>query len=676
MTPSFLDRLLATDFKGRFDEVNLDHNGAFKLLEEQQGPFVGRERELNLTRHIMEKQDYHNALYIAGPGEGKSFTARELVKRLNRREFKNGLDRHYILISLSLPALTGVGQERVKARLSNLLNTVAELETLAQKELEDNKLRFILFVDEVQQILQMVDSSEKAGMDTLKEALMSRSALVIAATTEDEYQKSLSKDKPFVERFTVVKFDSFKEEQLIEIGTSLWETMTRDEERQAFWENRSLDLPRTLVKEMLATNKRLFPADFEPRRTVKMLYNLEQYARSENEPPTTALYHKVLWEMYKVTPYVAIDVKGTVEEIDKTLIGQEMAKRRLYRILKDVGFNNDLERGTVLKLLFLGPSGVGKTETVRCLNRKLYGEDYDPQKNPSFNIATYAAMENGAIKLLRDIGQRLEVNPRSIILLDEFEKGIPSKKRDKLKSNLMDVFLSVFDSEGHLTYTIKDNQREDLSKTVSTCSATFVLTSNAGFRAIESENKNSDDQALSSELAKATEYNQRVNVIKDWLIDTEGVSPEFYGRLDGTLLYDKLSNFETILLSDRLIESYKRYLMLSKGIVLETNFPQKYLANEVEGVPESLFEEEPDGTQKVTLNDMAVYIGQVRSNERREGSGGAREVKSNFVTYFRELISDFCTDNPDVKKIKVEIENRGLLAQEQSLESMEVRVFA
>lgn len=662
-------------FRAEFDKINQRHNGALSLMTELDIPFVARERELRLVKNIMEKQDYCNALLLAGAGEGKSTLVRELVRKLNRGEFENSLNRKYIILELKLPKLSGVGQEQIKERLSTLLDTTAQLETLAQKELQDDTVRFILFVDEIQQILQMVDGNQKAGMDTLKDALMGKKALVICATTEDEYRKSLSLDQPFVERFNRVKFDSFKESQLIEICTSLWQKMTQEIEYRFYWDSHSRLLSKTLVKEMLRTNQRLFPQNFEPRRTVKTLIELEQYARSEDRPPTHDLYVKMLWDMHKVTPQVQIDVRVTLDEIDKTLIGQDMAKKRLSRILKDVGFNNDLERGAVLKLLFLGPSGVGKTETVRCLNRKLYGEDYDPHKNPPFNMSIYAEQDDGAIQLLRDIGQRLENNPNSIILLDEFEKGIPSKNRT-VKSNLMNVFLSVFDSEGHLTYTVKDAQGRDLQKTVSTSSACFILTSNAGFKAIESENKNTDEINLLNNLVKITDYNRRIDTVKSWLISSEGVSPEFFGRLDGVVLYDKLNNYETIQLSDRLIESYKRHLIINKRITLETNFSCEYREFEVEDVPREKFYLSENKEKLVELNDMAVYIGYVRSNERQEGSGGAREVRRNFITYFREPISEFCLDNPDVKKIKVEIENRGLLSQEQSLETLGVVISA
>ncbi len=622
-------------------------------------PVVGRQDEIIRLLQILGRRQKNNAVLIGEPGIGKTAIVEGLAKRMLDEDIPVFL-RDKRIVSLEMGALVAGTKYRgqFEERMKKLL-----------KEIETAK-NIVLFIDEIHTLVgagAAEGSIDAASM--LKPALARGGVQCIGATTLAEYRKHFEKDGALVRRFQTIIVQPPTEKQTVAIIKGIkkyyeeyHKVLIPDEVAEEvvsltdryitdkFQPDKSIDVideacsKRKINKNMLPKNleklkHRINSASSEREKYIP--YNeydkIEQFTKEINK--LDALYkakinswNKDINETYQsltsddVAEVVSImtgipakklqsddkaRVAGIASEIKKYVIGQDEAVDSVAKSIKRsfAGITNpDKPLGS---FIFLGPTGVGKTEVAKRLAEIVFGSrdaliridmsEYMEKFNVSRLVGAppgYVGYEEGG-KLTEQVRRR----PYSVVLFDEIEKAHP---------DVMNILLQILD-EGFVT--------DSLGHKVNFKNTIIILTSNIGTK------EGTDDKSLGfggMKNAGTLDHSRFKSAAEKEL--KMRFAPEFLNRLDNIIYFKPLGLEELKVIFDiQLAEINKRLAPSGKKIsisddvkeyLLTNNYPYMYGARPVKRILQSHIE---DKLADILINDTSpkrkVFKAVVKNNE-------------------------------------------------------------
>ena len=476
-------------------------------------PVVGRGNEILRTVQILSRKTKNNPVLVGEPGVGKTAVAEGLAQWVAGGQAPEGLSGKRI-VSLDIPAMLagtkyrGDFEERVKCVLKDV------------KRAGD----VILFIDELHTIIG-AGSAEGAidAANILKPALGRGEVQIIGATTPEEYRRHIEKDAALERRFQPVKVAEPDKAHTLEMLRSLREGLER---------HHGVKISDEAMTAACDLSVRYINDRFLPDKAIDLLDEAAASVRVAPGPGgvvTAAEIAQVvsLWTNIPVTGLDSDDAerfRGMEERLCRRIIGQDEAVSAVSRAIRRSRVGLRDPNRPVGSFLFLGPTGVGKTELCRALASEVYGDE-----KAIIRIDMSEYMEKHAVSRLigsppgyvgyEDGGQLTEKvrrSPWSVVLFDEIEKA---------HEDVWSILLQIMD-DGHLTDS--GGRRVDFSN------ALIVMTSNIGARIIT---ENRPPLGFHSGEGQSEET-MRLAVTEELKATFR---PEFLNRIDETIIFHRLS---------------------------------------------------------------------------------------------------------------------------------------
>lgn len=493
--------------------AKLGRNLTAEAREGMLDPVIGRNKEIQETAEILSRRTKNNPVLVGDAGVGKTAVVEGLAQAIVRGDVPAAI-KNKELISIDISGLEAGTQYRgsFEENVQNLMTEVKEMGNV------------IVFFDEIHQILgagSTGESGSKGLADILKPALSRGELTVIGATTQDEYRNTILKNAALARRFNEVKVNAPSAEDTYKILQGI---------RDLYEAHHNVILPDEVLKAAVDYSVQYIPQRSLPDKAIDLLdvtaahlaaqhpvtdiHALEaeiaqekekQEQAAQKEDYETALNAKIrIEELEKKIENHAEDKKVTAsindvaESIERMtgipvsqmgssdierlkemnsrlktkVIGQNDAVEAVARAIRRNRAGFDEGNRPIGSFLFVGPTGVGKTELAKQLALDLFGtkdaiirldmSEYSDRTAVSKLIGTTAGYV-GYDDNNNTLTERVRRNPYSIVLLDEIEKADPQ---------VITLLLQVLD-DGHLT----DGQ----GNTVNFKNTVIIATSNAGF---------------------------------------------------------------------------------------------------------------------------------------------------------------------------------------------------
>ena len=514
-------------------------------------PLVGREAEIGRLIEILCRRTKNNPVLIGESGVGKTAIIEGLAQRIADRAVPSFLENKRILsLDLSLVVAGTKYRGQFEERLKKIM---AEL-----REHPEN----ILFVDELHTLVGA--GSAEGTLDAaniLKPALSRGEFQCIGATTPAEFRKSIEKDRALERRFQSVKIEPPSEAEALEIISGIVDRY------EAFHQIR---YSREAVEAAVYQSNRYIADRFLPDKAIDVLdeagaraklryrqensgepswrETVENWKRAAaNEEQLISLELQTIEDSFLSVEVTKDDVDdviarwtgvpvssikleeaakllGIEEELHQRIISQRPAIKALARAIRRSRAGLKNPNKPVGSFLFLGPTGVGKTEAARVLAEYLFASEralirFDMSEFMEKHSAAkfigsppgYVGHDEGG-----QLTEKLRRSPYSVVLFDEFEKAHP---------DIFNVLLQVFE-DGVLT--------DSSGNTVDCKHAIFIMTSNIGARAIQKRGNLGFQSGAAGSRDKMEE--QVMSQVKQTL------APEFINRLDEIIIFDELTD--------------------------------------------------------------------------------------------------------------------------------------
>jgi ATP-dependent Clp protease ATP-binding subunit ClpC len=477
---------------------------------------IGRERELEALIDILGKRRANNPILVGPPGVGKTAIVEGLAVKIARGDEDVAHFRDRYVVSLDTGAM--VAGTSLRGAFSERLGAIKDEVARADR-------RIVVFIDELHTLIGAGSSGEGAqdAANELKAALARGEFPCIGATTHDEFKKYIEKDPALERRFTPITVNEpTPDEALLILEGAI--AAYADHHQIAY----SIDavhaavmLSHRFINERNLPDKAFAVVDLAGSRCRR------RGSRRVEHIDIARVVHE--WSGVPLERLAGTDADRFARAeniISQKLIGHPHVVETVSRAIRRgfAGFNG---KRPIASFLFLGPTGVGKTEMVKILAEFLFGRrdaivrvdmsEYAEQHSVARLIGAqpgYVGYEEGG-----QLTEKLRRRPFQIILFDEIEKA---------HKDVLNILLQILD-EGHLT--------DSRGRRVSFVNTLVVLTSNlgAGLFAKAGSGKTIGFGAPSAEAVMKTSADAVLEAARSEL------APELWGRLDERLVFEPLS---------------------------------------------------------------------------------------------------------------------------------------
>ena len=625
--------------------AKLGRNLTAEAREGKLDPVIGRNKEIQETSEILSRRTKNNPVLVGDAGVGKTAVVEGLAQAIVNGDVPAAIKNKEV-ISIDISGLEAGTQYRgsFEENVQNLVNEVKEAGNI------------ILFFDEIHQILGAGstggDSGSKGLADILKPALSRGELTVIGATTQDEYRNTILKNAALARRFNEVKVNAPSAEDTYKILQGIRDLYQQhhnvilpDEVLKAAVDysvqyipqrslpDKAIDLvdvtaahlaaqhpvtdvhavEREIEAEKDKQEKAVEAEDFEAALNYKTrIAELEKRIENHTEDmKVTATVNDVAESVERMTGIPvsqmgASDIerlKDMAHRLQDKVIGQDKAVEAVARAIRRNRAGFDEGNRPIGSFLFVGPTGVGKTELAKQLALDMFGtkdaiirldmSEYSDRTAVSKLIGTTAGYV-GYDDNSNTLTERVRRNPYSIILLDEIEKADPQ---------VITLLLQVLD-DGRLT----DGQ----GNTVNFKNTVIIATSNAGF-------------GYEANLTEDADKPELMDRLKPFF------RPEFLNRFNAVIEFSHLTKEDLSKIVDLMLAEVNQ-TMAKKDIDLVVSQAAKDYITE-EGYDEVM---------------------------------GVRPLRRVVEQEIRDKVTDFHLDHLDAKHLEADMEDGGLVIREKA----------
>ena len=607
-------------------------------------PVIGRNKEIQETSEILSRRTKNNPVLVGDAGVGKTAVVEGLAQAIVNGDVPAAIKNKEI-ISIDISGLEAGTQYRgsFEENIQNLLKEVKELGNV------------ILFFDEIHQILGAGitgDGGSKGLADILKPALSRGELTVIGATTQDEYRNTILKNAALARRFNEVKVNAPSAEDTYKILQGI---------RNLYEKHHNVILPDNVLKAAVDFSIQYIPQRSLPDKAIDLIDVTAAHLAAQH--PVTdvhAVEHQIEEQKVKQAEAVksedyeaALNAKNRIEELENKIknhtedmkvtatindvaesvermtgipvsqmgasdierlkgmnkrlkakvIGQDKAVEAVARAIRRNRAGFDEGNRPIGSFLFVGPTGVGKTELAKQLALDMFGtkdaiirldmSEYSDRTAVSKLIGTTAGYV-GYDDNNNTLTERVRRNPYSIILLDEIEKADPQ---------VITLLLQVLD-DGRLT----DGQ----GNTVNFKNTVIIATSNAGFGYEKGLVENADKQEI-------------IERLKPYF------RPEFLNRFNAVIEFSHLNKKDLSQIVDLMLIEVNKTLSKKEIDLAVSDAAKEFLTEE--------------GYDEVM---------------------GVRPLRRVIEQQIRDNVTDFHLENLDAKHLVADLEDGILVIKEKS----------
>jgi ATP-dependent Clp protease ATP-binding subunit ClpC len=540
-------------------------------IEDKLDPVVGREKEIERVAQVLSRRKKNNPVLIGEPGVGKTAIAEGLAIRIVQKKVSRVLHDKRV-VTLDLAALVagtkyrGQFEERMKAVMN---------------ELEKAK-DVILFIDELHTIVGAGGASGSLDASNMFKPALSRGDLqCIGATTLDEYRQYIEKDGALDRRFQKIMVDPTSVEETIQILKNIKHKY--EEHHNIRYTDKALEaavklsdryitdryLPDKAIDVMDEAGSRVHLSNiYVPKEILDLEGEVEKVRQIKNQVVKSQNFEEAArlrdiekkhlndldiakreWELkaqetvYEVNEDTIADVVSMMTSIPvnriaqsesdkllkmedalkKQIVGQDEAIEKLSKAIRRTRAGLKDPKRPIGSFIFLGPTGVGKTEMAKALARYLFDSEESliridmSEYMEKFTVSRLVGAPPGYIGYEEggQLTEKVRRKPYSVVLLDEIEKAHP---------DVFNILLQVLD-DGILTDSL--GRRVDFKNTI------LIMTSNIGARDIKSTGGFGFGVDAPKDL-----YKTMKNTIEDAV--KRVFNPEFLNRIDDTIVFHSL----------------------------------------------------------------------------------------------------------------------------------------
>ncbi|MBQ7107207.1 MAG: ATP-dependent Clp protease ATP-binding subunit [Clostridia bacterium] len=625
--------------------VNLTEKARIGKLD----AIIGRDDELSRAIQILSRRSKNNPCLIGEPGVGKTAIAEGLAMMIvNGQAPARLLDKEIYLLDLTGLVAGTQFRGQFESRVKGLIDEIK------------SQGNIILFIDEIHNLVGAGDSAEGSmnAANILKPALSRGEIQVIGATTFKEYRKYIEKDAALERRFQPITVEepSIADAENILLGVKGYyegfHNVTVSDElvrkivhlseryvNDRFLPDKAIDLldeacacaslANKAVDQLYSVNKKIKETTIEIENLEAELDNPD-YEKLANRKAALEKYKKdaaMLYEPASNKVVTDMDVATVIElwtgipaakiqesdlkklstlesEIKKRIIGQDEAAHAVSAAVRRSRVQTTAHRRPA-SFIFVGPTGVGKTELVKVLSEQLFST---PETMIRLDMSEF--MEKHSVSRLigappgyvgydeaGQLTEKVRRKPYSVILLDEIEKAHP---------DVLNILLQIFD-DGRVT----DAQ----GRVVNFENTIIVMTSNAG----------SDKQGSAIGFAKSETDISKEKALKAL---SEFLRPEFLARIDEIVVFTPLSEESLVRISALMLDELK-------SVMYEKNIEMTY------------------------DNSVCKYLAKSSSGAK----SGARDLRNRIRKNIEDKIVDIIIDNCDktITKIDVKYQNEFII---------------
>ena len=625
--------------------AKLGRNLTAEAREGKLDPVIGRNKEIQETSEILSRRTKNNPVLVGDAGVGKTAVVEGLAQAIVNGDVPAAIKNKEI-ISIDISGLEAGTQYRgsFEENVQNLVNEVKEAGNI------------ILFFDEIHQILGAGstggDSGSKGLADILKPALSRGELTVIGATTQDEYRNTILKNAALARRFNEVKVNAPSAEDTYKILQGI---------RDLYQQHHNVILPDEVLKAAVDYSVQYIPQRSLPDKAIDLVdvtaahlaaqhpvtdvHAVEREIEAEKDKQEKAVeaedfeaalnYKTRIAELekkienhtedMKVTASVndvaesvermtgipvsqmgASDIerlKDMARRLQDKVIGQDKAVEAVARAIRRNRAGFDEGNRPIGSFLFVGPTGVGKTELAKQLALDMFGtkdaiirldmSEYSDRTAVSKLIGTTAGYV-GYDDNSNTLTERVRRNPYSIILLDEIEKADPQ---------VITLLLQVLD-DGRLT----DGQ----GNTVNFKNTVIIATSNAGF-------------GYEANLTEDADKPELMDRLKPFF------RPEFLNRFNAVIEFSHLTKEDLSKIVDLMLAEVNQTLAKKDIDLVVSQVAKDYITEE--------------GYDEVM---------------------GVRPLRRVVEQEIRDKVTDFHLDYLDAKHLEADMEDGGLVIREKA----------
>ena len=499
---------------------------------------IGREKEVQRLVHILARRRKNNPILLGDPGVGKTAIIEGLAKKIADGEIPDTL-KDAEVYSLDLGSL--LAGTRYRGDFEERVRRVVKV--------MEHKENALLFIDEIHMLVG-AGSTTNGTMDAsnlLKPALQSGDLRCIGASTHAEYKQTFGKDRALARRFQIIDVDEPSLEDTIQILEGL--VPSYEEHHGVKFDSEAIREAAKLADHHLREAKL-------PDKAIDIIDECGAAARlAGKEIVTVEDVENTIASIAKVPPKsVSVEDKGNLKDLEKELLnnvfGQDSAVKQVADAIKLSRAGLKGPDKPIGSFLFVGPTGVGKTELAKQLAASLgiAYERFDMSEYQERHAASrligappgYVGFEQGGL-----LTEAINRNPHCVLLLDEIEKA---------HMDIYNLLLQVMDNA---TLTDNTGKKADFRNVV------LIMTSNAGARDASKKSMGFGQPSSEHKITAAIE---------------RAFSPEFRNRLDAVVRFGSLPKEVVRMVVDKFLGQLNT-LTLEKDVkIVATEEVKEWLA--------------------------------------------------------------------------------------------------